>query len=82
MLLFLLLFLYNPQYFFCLFHFSQVQLSLFSGLNYFYQSEWIVGTLCAQLILSFYDDSFGTLQVLLSWSEDMHVCVVVFVVVL
>ena len=33
----------------------------------------IVGTLCAQLLLQFYADSFETLQIFLSWSEDMHV---------
>ena len=33
----------------------------------------IVGTLCAQLLLQFYADSFKTLQMFLSWSEDMHV---------
>ena len=33
----------------------------------------IVGTLCAQLLLQFYADSFETLQMFLSWSEDMHV---------
>ena len=32
-----------------------------------------VGTLCAQLLLQFYADSFETLQMFLSWSEDMHV---------
>ena len=32
----------------------------------------IVGTLCAQLLLQFYADSFETLQMLLSWSEDMQ----------
>ena len=33
----------------------------------------VVGTLCVQLLLQFYADSFETLQMLLSWSEDMHV---------
>ena len=33
----------------------------------------VVGTLCAQLLLQFYADSFETLQMFLSWSEDMHV---------
>ena len=33
----------------------------------------IVGTLCAQLLLQFYAESFETLQMFLSWSEDMHV---------
>ena len=33
----------------------------------------IVGTLCVQLLLQFYADSFETLQMFLPWSEDMHV---------
>ena len=33
----------------------------------------VVGTLCAQLLLQFYADCFETLQMFLSWSEDMHV---------
>ena len=33
----------------------------------------IVGTLFAQLLLQFYTDCFETLQVFLSWSEDVHV---------
>ena len=33
----------------------------------------IVGTLCAQLLLQFYANSFETLQMFLSWFEDMHV---------
>ena len=36
----------------------------------------IVGTLCAQLLLQFYADSFETLQMFLSWSEDMHVVLI------
>ena len=32
-----------------------------------------MGTLCAQLLLQFYANLFQTLQVFLSWSEDMHV---------
>ena len=32
----------------------------------------VVGTLCAQLLLQFYADSFEILQMFLSWSEDMH----------
>ena len=38
-----------------------------------YQSEWIVGTLCAHLLLQFYIDSFETSQVFWTWSEHMHV---------
>ena len=33
----------------------------------------VVGTLCAQLFLQFCADSFETLQMFLSWSENMHV---------
>ena len=33
----------------------------------------VLCTLCAQLLLQFYADSFETLQMFLSWSEDMHV---------
>ena len=33
----------------------------------------VVGVLCAQLLLQFYADYFETLQMFLSWSEDMHV---------
>ena len=32
----------------------------------------VVGTLCAQLLLQFYADSFETLHMLLSRYEDMH----------
>ena len=32
-----------------------------------------MGTLCAQLLLQFYADSFETSQVFWSWSEDVHV---------
>ena len=33
----------------------------------------VLCTLCAQLLLQFYADSFETLQMFWSWSEDMHV---------
>ena len=33
----------------------------------------VVCTLCAQLLLQFYSDSFETLQVFSPWFEDMHV---------
>ena len=55
-------------------HFSQFELSRFSCINDFYnESEWTVGTLCAQLLLQFYSDYFETLQ--MSWPcfEDVHV---------
>ena len=32
-----------------------------------------MGILCTQLLLQFYVNRFQTLQVFLSWSEDMHV---------
>ena len=35
------------------------------------QSEWIVGTLCAHLLLQFYINSFETSQVFCTWSEDI-----------
>ena len=41
-------------------------------LAFYYQSEWIVGTLCAHILLQFYIDSFETSQVFWTWSEDMH----------
>ena len=44
---------YNPQIFDT---FSQFELHRFSGIR----SEWTVGTLCAQLLLQFYPDSFET----------------------
>ena len=33
----------------------------------------VVGMKCAQLLLQFYADLFVTLQMFLSWSEDVHV---------
>ena len=39
-----------------------------SHFYFYYQSEKIVGTLCAQLLLQFYIDSF---EVFCTWSEDM-----------
>ena len=38
----------------------------------------VVGILCAQLLLQFYADSFETLQMFLSWSEDMHMVGILF----
>ena len=32
----------------------------------------VVGTLCMQLLLQFYSDSFETDQVFRSWSENVH----------
>ena len=32
-----------------------------------------VGSFCAELLLQFYADLFETLQVFLSWSEEVHV---------
>ena len=33
----------------------------------------VVGTLCMQLLLQFYFDSFDTLKVFSSWSKDVHI---------
>ena len=33
----------------------------------------VVGIMCMQLLLQYYADSFETLQVLRSWSEDVHI---------
>ena len=38
-----------------------------------YKSEWIVGTLCAQLLLQFYTDSVENSRLFLTWSENVHV---------
>ena len=40
---------------------------------YYYQIEYKVDTLCAQLHLQFYGDSFETIQVVGSWSGGVHV---------
>ena len=61
---------YYPEIIFCHF-FRRLNLAIFR--RFYYQSEKIVGTLCAQLLLQFYADSFETLQVILTWSEDIHV---------
>ena len=53
---------YNPWIIFCHF-FHNLNLGIFSGiLGHF--SEWIEGTLCAQLLLQFNTDTFETLQTL------------------
>ena len=41
-----------------------------------YQSRKIVSNLCAQYHLQFYADSFGTSQVVWSWSENIHVVLI------
>ena len=73
---------YNPQiifyHFFCYFNLGIFLAFLLSklmdtGYLVYYQSEWIVGTLCAHLLLQFYIDSFETSQVFWTWSEDLHV---------
>ena len=61
---------YYPEIIFCHF-FRNLNLVIFR--RFYYQSERIVGTLCAQLLLQFYIDSFETSQVFCTWSEDMHV---------
>ena len=61
---------YNPQINFCHF-FRNLNLAIFGHFDN--ESEWAVGTLCAQLLLQFHANSFKTLHVLWAWSEDMHV---------
>ena len=51
--------------------FRKLNLAIF--LAFYYQSEWIVGTLCAHLLLQFNIDSFETSQVFLTWSEHINV---------
>ena len=60
---------YYPEIIFCYF-FCNLNLVIFKC--FYYQSEKIVGTLCAQLLLQFYIDSFETSQVFCTWPEDMH----------
>ena len=50
---------YNPWIIFCHF-FHNFNLVIF----FWHFSEWIEGTLCAQLLLQFYTDTFETLQTL------------------
>ena len=52
---------YYPEIIFC--HFLR-NLNLVIFRRFYYQSEWIVGILCAQLLLQFYADSFETSQVI------------------
>ena len=59
---------YNPQINFCHF-FGNLNLAIFGHFDN--ESEWTVGTLCAQL-LQFHVNCFKTLYVLWAWSEDMH----------
>ena len=65
---------YYPEIIFC--HFFLCNLNLVILGVCYYQSEKIVGTLCAQLLLQFYIDSFETSQVFCTWSEDMHVVLI------
>ena len=58
---------------------SPVFLSFFSqfALNHFFGhfSEWIEGTLCAQLLLQFINDTFETLQTLwLGYTPQIYFC--------
>ena len=46
---------YNPQIIFYHF-FRKLNFAIFQA--FYYQSEWLVGTLCAQLLLQFYINSF------------------------
>ena len=50
-----------------------LKICMWFGYNPHNESEWAVGTLCAQLLLQFHANSFKTLHVLWAWSEDMHV---------
>ena len=61
---------YNPQINFCHF-FRNLNLAIFGHFDS--ESEWRVGTLCAQLLLQFHVNRFKTLHGLWVWSEDMHV---------
>ena len=53
----------------CFVTFSQVELSHFSGIFYYFR-EWTGDTLWAQLLLQFFTDSSETSLVFWSWSED------------
>ena len=66
---------YNPQINFC--HFFAFWTWSFFKREY-YQKVYITDTLCAQLLLQFYADPFKTLQMFLSWSEEMHVVWILF----
>ena len=59
----------NRQIIFLSFFFLQFELSYVFG----HFSEWMEGTLCAQLLLQFNTDTFETLQTLWQCFEDMHV---------
>ena len=60
----------SSDYFFTLF----LQFELKSFFGYFdNESEWTVGTSCAQLLLQFYSDYFETVQMSSSYFEDVHV---------
>ena len=61
---------YNPQINFS--HFFR-NLNLVILEHFDNESEWTVGTLCAQLLRQFHSDSFETLQMSLPGFEDMHV---------
>ena len=73
---------YYPQIIFCHF-FRKLNLVILDFL--YYQSEYIVaraigylivGTLCAQLRIQYYADSFETSQVFWPWSGNMHVGII------
>ena len=50
-----MLFVYNPQIIFVNYRLNKLNLSFFRGYNI--QSDYIVGTMCSQLLLQFYGDS-------------------------
>ena len=58
---------YSPQNFYC--HF----LHKFNELSHFCDQIKILGILCMHLLLQFNVDTFETLQVFRSWSEDVHI---------
>ena len=58
-------FAYNPQINFCHFFHEMNQVI-------FLQSEYILDILCIHHLLQFYADSFETLQMCRSWSEDLY----------
>ena len=58
-----ILFGHNPQNIYCYFFYKK-------NFHFCGQSESILGTLRMHLLLQFY---FETLQVFMSWSEDVHI---------
>ena len=64
---------YNSQINFCHFFFAILTyMHPFFG-HFDNESEWTVGTLCAQLLQQFHANSLKNLHILWVWAEDMHV---------